>query len=281
MDTSDFKRTLGRLIYGLRREQALSQERLALEAAVDRTWMGEIERGEADPTIDTLDKIARVLGQTLGSLMTQAQAISSGVVQHPAPRVNPRYIDRSVPMPPALTHDQLETALNRTLARLDQLHLSPADGDIQWNVYGSAVATFLARAIAETSSYVRTTQAHHPHLYHPELDPSDPDWGLEVTATHRLGKGGESVAAHHGWFLVAVYNVIEQQTHFVQVELALLTRSEWTVHERASRGQRFRSAVTIASATERLRENSVYLDPSYATQALRRVVERRRRAGLS
>jgi transcriptional regulator with XRE-family HTH domain len=79
MDTSDFKRTLGRLIYDLRREHALSQERLALEAAVDRTWMGEIERGEANPTIDTLDKIARVLGQTLGSLMTQAQAISSWV----------------------------------------------------------------------------------------------------------------------------------------------------------------------------------------------------------
>jgi hypothetical protein len=102
-----------------------------------------------------------------------------------------------------------------------------------------------------------------------------------VTATHRLGKGGESVAPHHGWLLVAVYNVIEQQTHFVQIELALLNRSEWTAHERPSRGQRFRSAVTIASATERLRENSVYLDPSYATPALRRVVERRRRARLS
>ena len=97
----------------------------------------------------------------------------------------------------------------------------------------------------------------------------------------RLGKGGESVAPHHGWFLVAVYNVIEQQTHFVQVEIALLNRSEWTVHERASRGQRIRTAVTIASATERLRENSVYLDPAYATPALRRVVERRRRARLS
>jgi hypothetical protein len=31
--------------------------------------------------------------------------------------------------------------------------------------------------------------------------------------------------------------VIEQQTHIVQVQLALLNRSEWTVHERASRGQ--------------------------------------------
>jgi transcriptional regulator with XRE-family HTH domain len=281
MDITDFKRTLGRLIYDLRREQALSQERLALEAAVDRTWMGEIERGEANPTIDTLDKIGGVLGQTLGSLVTQAHAISSGLVQHPAPRVNPKYIDRSVPVPSGLTYEQLEAALNRTLALLAQLRLNPADGDIQWNVYSSTVATFLARAIAETSGYVQNSQARHPHLYHPELDRSDPDWGLEVTATHRLGKGGESVAPHHGWFLVAVYNIIEQQTHFVQVELALLNRSEWTVHERASRGQRIRTAVTIASATERLRENSVYLDPSYATQALRRVVERRRRARLS
>src|SRR5215510_14291030 len=117
--------------------------------------MGEIERGEANPTIDTLGKIARVLGQTLGSLMTQAHAISSGLVQHPTPRVNPKYIDRSVPVPPGLTHEQLEAALNRTLALLVQLHLNPADGDIQWNVYGSTVATFLARAVAETSAYIR------------------------------------------------------------------------------------------------------------------------------
>src|SRR5689334_22698691 len=38
------------------------------------------------------------------------------------------------------------------------------------------------------------------------------------------------------------------------------------------------AAVTIASATERLRENSVYLDPSYATPAVRRL---RRSRGCS
>lgn len=61
------------LIYQLRRERCLSQERLALAANVDRTRAGEIERGEANPTIDTLARIANVFGYTLGTLITRAE----------------------------------------------------------------------------------------------------------------------------------------------------------------------------------------------------------------
>ena len=45
----------------LRKEQKLSQERLALKAGIERAYMGLIERRKSSPTIDTLDKIARVL----------------------------------------------------------------------------------------------------------------------------------------------------------------------------------------------------------------------------
>lgn len=57
------------------------QEQLALNADVDRTRLGEIERGEANPTIDTLMKVADVLGQTIGSLIIEAEELSSGVTK--------------------------------------------------------------------------------------------------------------------------------------------------------------------------------------------------------
>jgi transcriptional regulator with XRE-family HTH domain len=240
--------------------------------------MGEIERGAANPTIDTLDKVAKVLGQTLGSLIMQAEEISSGTAKRPAPTVNPDYINRTVALPDGLTHDQLEMALNRALALLDQIGLNPENGDIQWNIYSGAVSNIVTKAIAETSNFVQNKDTAHPDLYNPRQDTSDPDWGLEMKATHRIGKGGESHNPGQGWFMIVVYKVIGGQIHIVQVETALLAQKDWIIHERGEHSNRTRTAVTIASATQRLRENSVYMHPDYVTLSIRKVVEDRRQA---
>ena len=39
----------------------LSQERLAHEAEVDRSYVGGLERQEENPTVDVLDRLARML----------------------------------------------------------------------------------------------------------------------------------------------------------------------------------------------------------------------------
>ena len=67
-ENAEFKQALGKLIADLRKERKLSQEKLALAAGVDRARMGQLERGEANMTLDTLIKIARALDLTLGSL---------------------------------------------------------------------------------------------------------------------------------------------------------------------------------------------------------------------
>lgn len=280
MATMDFKRALGELIVKLRKEYNFSQEKLALEASVDRTRMGEIERGEANPTIDTLDNIAHALNQTLGSLVLQAEEISSGTARRPAPIANSAYFDRTVSLPTGLTHDQLEVALNRTMAILAQIGLDPTAGDIQWNIYSGAVSNIVTKAIAEASDFVQNKDTAHPDLYNPTLDPIHQDWGLEMKATNQIGKGGESHNPGQGWFMVVVYQLVDGQTSIVQVETTYLRRDEWTIHERGEHSQRTRTAVTLQSATQRLRENSVYLDLAYATPALRRMVEARRQARL-
>jgi transcriptional regulator with XRE-family HTH domain len=77
VENADFKKALGRVIVKLRRERGLSQEQLALTAEIDRTFMSQLERGEVNVSIDTLIKVAQVLGQTLGSLTTQAERNSN------------------------------------------------------------------------------------------------------------------------------------------------------------------------------------------------------------
>ena len=151
-------------------------------------------------------------------------------------------------------------ALNQSLARLDQLGVNPEDKDIPWNIYSSAVAKSVVEAIAEASNFTFNQDMPHPDLYHPDLDPTDPDWALEISATQHVGKGGEMTAPHQGWLMIVVYKVIEHQTHIIQVEIAHLSRTEWVIHQRGRLAKRSRTAVTIASATERLRENSVYLE---------------------
>jgi transcriptional regulator with XRE-family HTH domain len=52
-----------------RAELGLSQEAVALEAGMDQSQYSRIERGEVDPSIRTLTRIARALGTTPSELL--------------------------------------------------------------------------------------------------------------------------------------------------------------------------------------------------------------------
>lgn len=51
----------GQVVRALREERGLSQEEFATRAGVHRTYMGGIERGERNPTLTTIHKIAAAL----------------------------------------------------------------------------------------------------------------------------------------------------------------------------------------------------------------------------
>jgi transcriptional regulator with XRE-family HTH domain len=65
----DTNPTLGRVIRRLRTERGISQEGLAAISGIDRTFMGEIERGEANPSFDVLQRIASGLTVRLSELI--------------------------------------------------------------------------------------------------------------------------------------------------------------------------------------------------------------------
>ena len=54
----------------LRIDNSLSQEQLAFEAGLDRSYVGQIERCEKNVTVVTLDKIAQSLGIDLKEFLT-------------------------------------------------------------------------------------------------------------------------------------------------------------------------------------------------------------------
>ncbi|HET7302713.1 MAG TPA: helix-turn-helix transcriptional regulator [Candidatus Saccharimonadales bacterium] len=59
---------LGKNIRNLRREKDWSQEELADKVGLHRTYVGAIERGEQNVTIDTLAKIAKALSASFTQL---------------------------------------------------------------------------------------------------------------------------------------------------------------------------------------------------------------------
>lgn len=63
--------------WNIRKERvarALSQEALAADAGVDRTYVGGLERGAENPTVLVLDKIAATLGIHISVLFDEPPA---------------------------------------------------------------------------------------------------------------------------------------------------------------------------------------------------------------
>jgi transcriptional regulator with XRE-family HTH domain len=61
----------------LRVERGLSQEALAADAEVDRSYVGRLERAVENPTVDLLDRLALALNVDLSDLFRQHRSSES------------------------------------------------------------------------------------------------------------------------------------------------------------------------------------------------------------
>ena len=55
----------------IRVKRGLSQERLAYDAEVDRSYAGGLERREENPTVDVLDRLAKTLDVPISEFFKQ------------------------------------------------------------------------------------------------------------------------------------------------------------------------------------------------------------------
>lgn len=58
------------VIRRLRHERNISQEKLALESDLHRTYISQLERGLKSPSLKTIYKVSKVLGISLPELMS-------------------------------------------------------------------------------------------------------------------------------------------------------------------------------------------------------------------
>ncbi|MBX9845784.1 MAG: helix-turn-helix transcriptional regulator [Xanthobacteraceae bacterium] len=65
---SSTKDTLARNVLRLRRKREYSQADLALRARVTQALVSALELGRANPTVETLERLARALGASVAEL---------------------------------------------------------------------------------------------------------------------------------------------------------------------------------------------------------------------
>ena len=65
----DIRKQVGLNVQRIRRERGWSQEELAFESGLHRTYISGIERGVRNPTILVLEKIASALGVLSAKLL--------------------------------------------------------------------------------------------------------------------------------------------------------------------------------------------------------------------
>ncbi|OTG57148.1 transcriptional regulator [Acinetobacter sp. ANC 4204] len=62
MFMSELTIQFGQLVRKYRKEINMSQEQLALLCNIDRSYLGRIERGEVNPTLEKIYELSKVLG---------------------------------------------------------------------------------------------------------------------------------------------------------------------------------------------------------------------------
>ena len=65
----------GRAIRELREESAITQEDLAHRSGLDRSYMGGIERGERNPSLKNIFRVADGLGVSAGALFERFEKL--------------------------------------------------------------------------------------------------------------------------------------------------------------------------------------------------------------
>ncbi|EKM3681183.1 TPA: helix-turn-helix transcriptional regulator [Vibrio parahaemolyticus] len=65
----DLAKKFGHNVRSMRKDKGISQDKLALTADIDRSYVGRIERGEVNITLEKVYQIATVLGCDVRELL--------------------------------------------------------------------------------------------------------------------------------------------------------------------------------------------------------------------
>lgn len=268
----DAKSCLGKAIRQLRESLKLSQEKLAENAGITYQYLSALENGKENFTIGILESLAGALGTSFAPLVAHAFNPNP----ESPPKVGRQFFIKEALLPPGLTLQHLEQALNETQsvirminATLMQVTSRPLSAYIQRNNFSGIVSNILCDSFSRFTPFKHNHDQRYPDLIH--VSSSRGSVGLEVKSTIKPGKGGESHNGHSGWHVVACFALDE--THgdieFVHVMFADLIGhgkpgADWKYvgsNVNADTGsQRTETYTTTPAGTAKLRHGTAYLN---------------------
>jgi transcriptional regulator with XRE-family HTH domain len=266
---------IGRLIRSLREQRSLTLEQLASRAGITYQYLSGVENGKENFTIGVLEKIAEALPFSMSALVTAAYHEEEALA---SPHAEPQWFRPAVPLPDGLTAKHLEAAANQAVLVVHRInkHLVSATGRplqrfIQGNNFSGLVSNILCDALDSNSPYRHNSHQKHPDLINPSANQGKGE-GLEVKATIKVGKGGESHNGHGGWHLIACFRSDDAgDVRFLHLMCACLndhraSAPDWKYlgsRVNAKTGsQRTETYITSLTGTTKLRDGSVYIDPA-------------------
>jgi len=273
----DTKTILGRYIRELREQAKLTQDQLARKTGITYQYLSSLENGRENFTVDVLDALAKSLNCPVPDLVATAFAESKVA---PIPTTNKGYFRQEVPLPSGLKISHLEAAMNDSQRILALINSNlrehggrPLFDYIQGNNFSGLVSNILCDALSEHSPYKHNSHQKYPDLVNPLVVENGKPAGLEIKSTIQIGKGGESHNGHSGWHLVACYRIDRESCHikFVHIMCAVLNghthaQPDWTyVGSKVNvvtGSRRTETYTTTLIGTTKLRDGSVYLDPT-------------------
>lgn len=75
MENSSLQEKIGRTIQKIRKERHISQEKLALEAGVDRRYLSDVENGKRNLSVEIIERIADYFGINVSEIFAIAETI--------------------------------------------------------------------------------------------------------------------------------------------------------------------------------------------------------------
>jgi DNA-binding XRE family transcriptional regulator len=267
---------IGSFIRTVRKDKGFSLEALATSAGISYQYLSGLENGKENFTLQVLDSLALALDFPFPKLVSHAYKSVSDVRP---PVINQMNFRTGVPLPPSLSICDIQNAVNLTQAivhRINQNLLSEVgctlQSLIQANNFSGMVSNILSNSFDSCTQY-----KHNHHQRYPDLlcsqDGGDQEVGLEVKATFKIGKGGESHNGHSGWHLIACYQFLDTcDIIFVHLMFAVLNGHQapdpdWSYVgsnvNTASGSRRTETYTTDLKGTTKLRDGSIYLDPEF------------------
>lgn len=268
-DKNEAQLLIGKVIRSFREQKRLTLEQLAPQAGITYQYLSGLENGRENFSIGVLQRLSEALNIPLKSLV--AAAYEQPARLH-APRINPANFRRTVPLPGALSFEMLEDAMNRTQTIFWTINKNmqaeigrPLQELIQANNFSGLVSNVFSDSMSQ-----RTSFKHNHDQRYPDLICEVTNIGLEVKATTKIGKGGESHNGHSGWHTVICFERTETGIEFIHIMFAVLkghqeADADWKyVGSRVNQetgSRRTETYNTTGVGTTKLRDGSAFLDP--------------------